>query len=317
MSKNVILELDEEPYLPFARIKASGRWPVPHPIPYQGSKRNLAKTILGYFPDKFDRLVEPFAGSAAISLAAAYRGYGQQFILNDAHEPLAALWQEIVDHPDGLADAYEELWNDQRGRERKFFDRVRTQFNKRPQPCYFLYLLARCVKAAIRYNSKGQFNNSPDNRRNGAIPATMRRRIKGASELLRGRTQISSADYLTILESCKATDLIYLDPPYQGVCGSRDQRYASKIDHATFCDALSMLNDRGCIYALSYDGRIGSKKYGVSLPKQLGLVHIEIEAGRSSQATLLRRKSETVESLYLSPALVSNRGDFISTCPSS
>lgn len=308
MSKKVILERPEEHYLPSTRVKASGRWPVPHPIPYQGSKRNLATTILSYFPDKFDRLVEPFAGSAAISLAVGYRRLTQKFILNDAHEPLAALWHSIIDRPDQLADEYEELWNDQLGRERKFFDWVRTQFNQRHQPGCFLYLLARCVKAAIRYNSMGQFNNSPDNRRKGAIPSTMRRRIKGASELLRGRTKISSLDYLTVLKACKATDLVYLDPPYQGVCSGRDHRYAPKIDHPTFCHALSLLNDKGCMYAVSYDGRIGSKIYGVGLPKYLKLVHIEIQAGRSTQATLLGRKSDTFESLYLSPALASKRG---------
>jgi len=36
---------------------------IPHPIPYQGSKRNLASQILRFFPDEINRLVEPFAGS--------------------------------------------------------------------------------------------------------------------------------------------------------------------------------------------------------------------------------------------------------------
>jgi DNA adenine methylase len=36
----------------------------------------------------------------------------------------------------------------------------------------------------------------------------------------------------------------------------------------------------------------------------LGLNKIEIEAGRSTQATLLGRKEITVESLYLSPNLL-------------
>ena len=44
---------------------------VPHPIPYQGSKRGIARLILKYFPDDVDTLIEPFAGSAAVSLAVA------------------------------------------------------------------------------------------------------------------------------------------------------------------------------------------------------------------------------------------------------
>ena len=40
----------------------------------------------------------------------------------------------------------------------------------------------------------------------------------------------------------------------------------------------------------------------------LDLHCIELNAGRSSQATLLGRKDHTYESLYLSPALVSQLG---------
>ncbi|MCB1922102.1 MAG: DNA adenine methylase, partial [Candidatus Competibacteraceae bacterium] len=45
---------------------------IPHPIQYQGSKRNLAPAILEYFPNNINKLVEPFSGSAAISIAAAW-----------------------------------------------------------------------------------------------------------------------------------------------------------------------------------------------------------------------------------------------------
>lgn len=86
-------ERETNGYDPSHIVKAAARWPVPHPIPYQGSKRNLAPVILSYFPHKFERLVEPFAGSAAISLATAYKGLASAFVLNDAHEPLAGTCQ--------------------------------------------------------------------------------------------------------------------------------------------------------------------------------------------------------------------------------
>ena len=54
---------------------------------------------------------------------------------------------------------------------------------------------------------------------------------------------------------------------------------------------------------MSYDGRLGNRSYGKPLPAKLHLTLVEIEAGRSSQATLLGRDEMTVESLYLSPAL--------------
>lgn len=276
---------------------------IPHPIPYQGSKRQIASIILSYFPPRADRLVEPFAGSVAISLAVAYRAMADRFWINDAHGPLMDLWRAIINRPDKLADEYEQLWKAQLGRERQYFDKVRDSFNESHTPDCFLYLLARCVKAVIRYNADGQFNNTPDNRRKGARPVEMRKRILGASELLRGQTDITAWDYKKVLEKCKETDLVYMDPPYQGVCRKRDQRYATTIDHADFCDQLAKLNERQLMYVVSYDGRTGSKTYGPPLPQSLKLIQLEIRAGRSSQATLLGRSDITYESLYLSAAL--------------
>jgi DNA adenine methylase len=284
-------------------IKDYDRWNVPHPIPYQGSKRNLAPLILSFFPCRFDRLVEPFAGSAAISLATAYRGLTDQFLINDAHCSLMELWREIIERPEELARRYGALWRAQLGREREYYDTVRKRFNERHEPHCFLYLLARCVKAAIRYNGYGKFNNSPDNRRRGASPATMRSRLVAASGLLRGRAEVSACDYREVLARCTPADLIYMDPPYQGVCMSRDNRYCPKVNRAEFCDSLAALNESACRFVVSYDGRTGSKTYGEPLPESLGLVHIEVHVGRSTQATLLGRDHDTFESVYLSPAL--------------
>jgi DNA adenine methylase len=287
-------------------VKDYRRWDVPHPIPYQGSKRNLAPIILSYFPSHVLRLVEPFAGSAAISLAAAQRNLADRLLLNDAHAPVMELWREIIDAPEKLAVKYRKLWQAQLGREREYYDSVRRKFNETHKPEYFLYLLARCVKAAIRYNGCGEFNNSPDNRRKGAHPDTMRGRILGASSLLRGRTEVNARDYREVLARCNSDDLVYMDPPYQGVCQNRDNRYCPKIDHGEFCDCLEALNNKECKYIVSYDGRTGEKTYGKPMPKHLHLVHIEIHAGRSTQATLLGRDHDTYESLYLSPALANS-----------
>jgi DNA adenine methylase len=133
----------------------------------------------------------------------------------------------------------------------------------------------------------------------------MRGRILGAAALLQGRTEVSALDYREVLAKCDSSDLVYLDPPYQGVCKNRDNRYCPKIDHGEFCASLASLNDKGCLFVVSYDGRTGDKTYGVPLPKRLNLVHIEVHAGRSTQATLLGRDHDTFESLYLSPALTS------------
>ncbi len=276
---------------------------VPHPIPYQGSKRQLAHYIVSLFPAVTNRLVEPFAGSAAVSLAAGYLKRVKRWTINDLHRPLIDLWTEIVRNPEDISDEYEKIWKAQRGDERAHYDRVRERFNKSHRPEDFLYLLARCVKAAIRYNSRGEFNNSPDNRRLGAVPGTMRRHIIGASALLKGKSSLMSVDYREVLESAKPGDLVYMDPPYQGVVDTHNHRYRHGIAFDEFVSALDGLRRKSIAFIVSYDGRTGTKRYGRPLPASLGLTHVEIPAGRSTQATLLGRDDSTYESLYLSPEI--------------
>lgn len=277
---------------------------VPHPIPYQGSKRHIARFILPFFPHDIGTLIEPFAGSAAISIAAACYGKASRFQLNDVNRPLMALWNEIINEPDSVSSSYGKLWKEQQKDARNYYDWVRDEFNRTKKPEYLLYLLARCVKASVRYNPKGEFNQSPDNRRLGRNPKRMADDIFAVSNLLRGRASITSKDYNEVIRIAMQKDLIYMDPPYQGVCGGGDPRYYAGVEFENFMQALGHLNQRGISFILSYDGRTGRKRFGQELPSNLDLYRIEVKAGRSSQATLLGEDSVTFESVYLSPALL-------------
>lgn len=273
------------------------------PFQYQGSKRALASVILRQFPSSVVRLVEPFCGSAALSIAAAARGQAREFWLNDFNRPLAELLALMIENPKELAKSYSELWRGDGVDTLEHYYQIRESFNRSHEPRLLLYLLARCVKGAVRYNAEGLFNQSPDKRRLGTRPATMKDNISTISALLRGRTVVTSLTYEDVLARVREDDLVYMDPPYQGVCGERDSRYFSGISFDGFVDELEKLNRRSIRYMVSYDGRLGTKTYGKPLPAKLNLKLVELAAGRSSQATLLGRDELTIESLYLSPAL--------------
>ena len=283
---------------------------IPQPFQYQGSKRCLAPRILDYFPAKMGRLVEPFAGSGAISLACAGRGRSRNYWLNDFNQPLNDLLRLIVESPEEVSDFYASLWRDQDADHIGQFYAVRDRFNETREPRLLLYLLARCVKGAVRYNSEGHFNQSPDKRRLGTNPKRMRENISAVSSLLRGKAAFTSKDYREVFSGVTSSDVVYMDPPYQGVCNNRDLRYSAVIVFEEFVDGLEELNRKGVRFLVSYDGRLGDKSYGEPLPDFLDLVLIEIEAGRSSQATLLGQESITVESLYLSRTLAAEVGAF-------
>lgn len=278
---------------------------IPHPIPYQGSKRNLAADILRFFPQKIDRLIEPFAGSAAITIASAYYFKANKFIVNDINEPLINLWDKIVNEPQTIIRDYHHIWNNQLGNEEEFYYQIRDSFNQTKDPKYLLFLLAKCVKAAVRYNAEGNFNQSPDKRRKGRLPENMRFDILNVSNLLKDKVTFHSVDYEEILDMATENDLVYMDPPYQGTAKNGGFRYMEDLNHENLVISLCKLNKRNIPFILSYDGRTDNKTYGEELPTELNLHKIEIDAGRSSIATLHSRNERTYEAVYISDNLAS------------
>lgn len=280
---------------------------IPHIVQYQGSKRKLALQILDYMPKKFNRLIEPFSGMAAISIAAAYQNRAREYHINDINEPLIKILQAVVDSPESLLTSYRQLWNEQFTFSANHLDHyyeVRDRFNAGEQTAVnMLYLLARCVKGSVRYSSEGKFNQSPDKRRHGTNPDNLQKNIFKISKLLKGRVMFTAEDYKAILEKTKPGDIVYMDPPYQGVSNVRDNRYISGLALDEFVIALEKLNERGIDYLISYDGCCGTKQYGNDLPKSLECKKFLLDAGLSSQATLLGRREVTYEALYVSKGL--------------
>lgn len=274
---------------------------TPHPIPYQGSKRRLARAILEALGRRpIDRLFEPFAGSAALTLAAARSARARAFVVGDSLGPLAAIWRAIVDAPGPLADGYAKLW--QEGASPRAYLAVRARYNAQGGAAELLYLLARCVKSAPRWNQKGQFNQAADLRRRGARPERVRRALCEAHALLAGRCEVRAGDFCATVEDAGRRDLVYLDPPWQGVSAGKNPRYHQGLARERLIEALAALDRRGVAFALSYDGRTGARRYGEPLPEKLAR-RVELDGGRSAQATLTGRTDRTVESLYLSRRL--------------
>lgn len=276
---------------------------VPHPIPYQGSKRRLAPAILAFVPPGTRRLLEPCAGSAALSLAALASGRVQRVVLGDVLAPLVELWRAIAEDPDAVARTYASLWRAGARAPVATYAAARDRFNRDGDPTHLLYVLARCVKAAVRFNADGAFNQSADRRRLGARPERMERELVAASALLAGRASFHAGDLAALCARAGVGDVVYLDPPYEGTSGARDRRYAAGLDRTRFVDVLARLRARGVPVLVSLDGRRGDTRFGTTLPSELDLVRIELDAGTSSQATLLGRRERTFESLYVSPEL--------------
>lgn len=273
------------------------------PIPYQGSKRSLAPRICQVFPRGIMTLYEPFAGSAAISVYAAHHELAEKFVIGDVYAELIDLWNLIINEPAYLAERYNSIWQKQFTVGPSHFNEVRASYNEDRDPVALLYLIARCVKNAVRFNKKGHFTQSADKRRTGMNPEKLSRTVHTISTLLRGRTTLFKGDFHECVQTARQADLVYMDPPYQGTSNGPDKRYAAQLGRETLIETLHHLNSKDVPFILSYDGQSGEKSYGEALPSSISADHLLLHAGRSSQATLIGRDEATIESLYISKAL--------------
>lgn len=276
---------------------------MPHPIPYQGSKRRLAPTIARCFPDDIGTFYEPFAGSVAVTIFAAYNRAAHRFVVADSLEPIVRLLESIVLAPNRTATRYRALWEGQRSGDAYYFNRIRRRYNERKDPVDLLYLICRCVKNAIRFNRSGDFTQSVDKRRLGMHPERMKKAVLGVSSILAGRTEFRVGDWRDTTRDASTDDFVYMDPPYLGTSIGRDKRYYQQLGQEELIVGLESFRQRNVPFALSYDGTTGGRTYGPPLPAALGLTRLLLKAGTSSQSTLVGRHEVTFESLYVTPGL--------------
>ncbi|NLA64814.1 MAG: DNA adenine methylase [Leucobacter sp.] len=289
----------------------------PQPFPMQGSKRAQVPIINKLIPEDAALLIEPFCGSAAVSIGALQAKLVQGAVISDLNMDLVRLWESILDRPQELNREYAEIWAAQFNEQgeatdpRGYFNSIRERFNnatpEQRSASDFLFLLNRIVKAALRYGKGGQMNQSSDGRRTGAKPSTVSQRIQETADLMRTAAALHR-DWREGLDQATSADVVYLDPPYQGTTETRDQRYVSGLAVEDFEEGLRGAIDRDLSLIVSYDALVGPATYGRPLDPRLGLLGFDVITGVSAQGTLLGRKQEAHETLYISPALVERLG---------
>ncbi|MFW2590170.1 DNA adenine methylase [Sagittula sp. SSi028] len=277
---------------------------IPSAIKWTGSKRSQACRIAQLAPS-FERYIEPFLGGGAIMFLAAHPGA----VGSDIYKPLVELWQTIRDEPDTLIGQYEQQWLElnaeldgidsstmTRGNGvPSVFYQARDRFNKSPNPIDLNFLMRTCVNGIVRFNDRGEFNNSFHLSRRGMQPNRFGKAVKTWSRVLQG-VHLVCRDYRDVLQDTKRGDFVYFDPPYAG----NKQRYAESLTPEELFQELEKLNVKGVKWALSYDGTRGDLDLTHDVPKDLFKVRHFIHSGNSTVKKVLSGKVERVEeTLYL------------------
>ncbi len=266
----------------------------PSLIKWTGSKRSQAAAIAAFFPRKRDvGYFEPFLGGGAVAYLAA-----QTFTrvsASDLYAPLIDLWGNVKLHPEDVINQYKDDWGKLQSDFPGYFFEVRDRFNKNPNGQDLLFLSRTCVNGIIRFNKKGEFNNSIHLSRRGMKPAIFGKIVTRWNSVL-GNTTFSTHDYSEILEDVGRGDFVYLDPPYF----NSHNRYVQDLDIEKFLVFLDALNRKGARWALSFDGSRGDENLTYELPRELYRYHTKLTSGNSAVQKVLNDAVQKVdESLYL------------------
>ena len=260
-------------------------------IKWSGSKRSQSEIIKSFLPDSFGTYYEPFIGGGSM----LYAINPEKAICGDICESLIELWKEIRDHPFIVAEEYRKRWIKLQEEGSSIYYIIRDNFNKTKSPYDLMFLSRTCTNGLIRFNSKGEFNNSFHFSRKGINPDSLKRIIVDWSNHIQN-VDFTATDYIVTTSSAKTGDIIYLDPPYFHTKGM----YYGNIDFDKFLNYLEDLNNRNIKYILSYDGKRDSKDCTVDIPNTLYKRHEFIFSGNSSFKRIFSKENEKVfESIYL------------------
>ena len=264
-------------------------------LKWAGGKRQLLPALRDFYPDGFGTYHEPFLGSGAVFFDLAGRLANGRVRLTDVNADLIGCWLRLRDNPDEVIAGLRELAMDYRKAPDEHFYRVRNdEFNPARREimngnglraeaytpdlaAMFIYLNRTGYNGLFRLNSTGLFNVPRGRYKNPRIcDEDNLRRVSSTLSALSARIEHASFD--AVLQSARAGDLVYFDPPYAPLSttarftsytsdgfGSEDQRHLQRV--------LIELAQRKCHVVLSnstapeiaglYDGNKDAERVGL------------------------------------------------------
>jgi DNA adenine methylase len=232
-------------------------------------------------PAKFDRYVEPFAGSACLFFALG----PSRAILADINSDLVNTYVVLQS---GVENVIKHLASFECN-ESEYY-RIRSQniskMTNERRAARLIYLNRFCFNGLYRTNKRGEFNVPYGGRRSGGLPSAILLRSCAAS--LRGAV-VFLGSFEETLKEVRAGDFVYLDPPYS----IRARRVFNEYSHFSFGDTelqclrthLLRMDKVGASFLVSY----GVSREARELAK--GFRHREIVVQRQIAGFAVNRRT--------------------------
>lgn len=193
------------------------------PLKWAGSKTRLIPLIQSLVPVTAQRLVEPFAGSAVVSLNINLMSR----LICDVNPDLPGLFNAVLHQEKDYISDVQPLFT-QECNTPQVFDQLRHEFNTTSdayrRAVLFLYLNRHCFNGLCRYNQRGIFNVGYGKYKATYFPEVelhaMKQRLAGAD--------IRVADFRDIIPLTGTGDFVYCDPPYSALTNTANFSQYSK-----------------------------------------------------------------------------------------
>lgn len=249
----------------------------PQLLKWIGNKQRFAAEIISYFPYRFGTYFEPFLGSGGV-LGTLTPKVG---FASDSFTPLMEIWQTLKENPDTLVQWYTERCERmKKGGKLEEYERIKANYNARPNGADLLYLCRSCYGGVVRFRQSDGWMSTPLGVHDPISPTSFAKRVREWNRRIQG-TSFLNAEYEEVMGMAKPGDLIYCDPPYSH---SQSILYgAQSFSLEDLFSTIAKCKARGVYVALSIDGtkRSGDKICDLPIPERLFEKEVMISCGRS------------------------------------
>lgn len=212
---------------------------------WAGGKQWLASRLAVLIPEYDHAYYEPFLGGGSLFFAARPK----RAILSDINERLICTYIALRDQPKDVISILSQWRNDVK----TYYEIRETEFEDNVwQSAQLIYLNKTCWNGLYRVNRQGKFN----------VPFGYHKRkvcneehLLEVSEMLQN-TEIICCDFQQSLNTTKAGDFVYLDPPYTTLHSNNSFRnYNENLfsweAQIRLADTAHKLSRRGCLVVVS------------------------------------------------------------------
>lgn len=227
-----------------------------NPFNYIGAKFKLLPQILPLFPENINVFVDLFGGGGEVSLNVK----ADRVVYNDKCKQLVNIFRNLDSNFScEVTDTITKFNLGKINKEeflacRKYYNDNKDTLSGREQAVLLYCLLTHAFNYQIAFNSKGEYNMPSGYNRSYFSPQLKQRLedyIKRIGEI---NIEFYSEDFHNLNLNQDSSVFYYADPPYLITVGAYERDYFCKWSEdyeRDLLNALDVLNDNGCKFALS------------------------------------------------------------------